>query len=144
MVYRGDDMSHMLKLALDSVDKDSLGQGIVRLIKDSIKSETQSERIVPIEGYTVPEVAQSFNVSEQYVWELIWSGQLESFKVGEGSRLVRVSHSAVRKFRVTREIRETQVQKEKADAEAKAKDSAPFGEANYLYTDDDNKEDANG
>ena len=81
---------------------------ILKVIEEHVdgKKNVRSERVIPIEGYTVSEVADSLKVSEKYVWELVWSGQLASFRVGKDSKLVRISHDALKQFRMFRESEE--------------------------------------
>ena len=81
---------------------------ILKVIEEHVdgKKNVRSERVIPIEGYTVSEVADSLRVSEKYVWELVWSGQLASFRVGKDSKLVRISHDALKQFRMFRESEE--------------------------------------
>lgn len=90
----------MASRELKAVDKNEFARGVVRLLEEQVagKTEKRQERIIPIEGYTVPEVALSLNVSDQFVWDLIWSGQLAYFRVGKNSRLVRITADSLKAF----------------------------------------------
>ena len=90
----------MASRELNKADKNEFAKGVVKLLEKQVagKTEKRQERLIPIEGYTVPEVALSLNVSEQFVWDLIWSGQLAYFRVGKNSRLVRVTADSLKAF----------------------------------------------
>jgi len=73
------------------------GQATVKLSKED-KDGTLHERTIPIEGYTVFEVAAALNCSEQYVYDLIWTDQLAHFRIGKNSRMIRVLPEVLRSF----------------------------------------------
>tara|TARA_R100000808_G_scaffold3776_1_gene12952 strand:+ start:3045 stop:3386 length:342 start_codon:yes stop_codon:yes gene_type:complete len=83
----------------EGIDRNKLFEGFIRLVQEEIDGQVVDKVETNIPLYlTVEQVAMSLDVSEQHIWKLIKAGELESFRLGNGSKLVRVKQESLEKF----------------------------------------------